>query len=352
MNKITVKASNSYDVLIGSGLLSRAEEYIAPVLKSSRAVIVSDDNVFPLYGETLKDRLTGAGFTVNEFVFPHGEQSKSHEVLLNLYGFLAANNITRSDAIIALGGGVTGDLAGFAAATYLRGIRYVQVPTSLLAQIDSSVGGKTAVDIPAGKNLVGAFKQPKLVLADTDTLNTLPDAFFSDGMGEAVKYGMIRSKELFDMIAAGNIREHLEEMIVKCVDIKRDVVENDEFDKGLRMTLNFGHTLGHAIEKTQNFCGLSHGNAVAVGMYLITTAAEKNGLIDGNISGELRRCLEVNGLPYSVDIPPEKLFLNAVNDKKRFSDDINIIICKTIGKADIVKMPVDDFGKLIKTLER
>ena len=347
MNRITVKASNSYDVIIGSGLLQNASGYITEVLKPGRTVIVSDDNVYPLYGDMLKSSLESAGFTVYEFVFPHGEQSKSHTVLLNLYDYLSVNRVTRSDSIIALGGGVTGDLAGFAAATYLRGIKYVQIPTSLLAQIDSSVGGKTAVDIPAGKNLVGAFKQPKLVLADTDTLSTLPERFFHDGMGEAVKYGMIWSEQLFDMIASGTVKDRLEEMIVQCVDIKRQVVENDEFDKGQRMILNFGHTLGHAIEKTQNFCGLSHGMAVAVGMYMITSAAEKHGIITENISERLLGCLKTNSLPYSVDIPAETLFRNSVNDKKRFADDINVIVCRTVGKADIVKMKVEEFRNLI-----
>ncbi len=203
------------------------------------------------------------------------------------------------------------------------------------------------MDISAGKNLVGAFKQPKLVIADTDTLATLPEDYFSDGMGEAVKYGMIWSKELFDLIASGNIKDHLEEMISKCVDIKREVVENDEFDTGLRMILNFGHTLGHSIEKTQNFCGLSHGKAVAVGMYLMTAAAEKHDIISEKISDMLKKCLETNGLPYSVDIPAETLFKNSVNDKKRFSDNINVIICRTIGKAEIVKMPIEEYQKLI-----
>mgnify|MGYP002626881527 CR=1 FL=1 len=347
MHRITVKASQNYDVLIGGGLMKDAGKYAAEVLKSRRTMIVSDDNVFPLYGKTLRDSLESAGFEVSEFVFPHGEQSKCHDTLLQAYGALAENNITRADSLFALGGGVTGDLAGFAAASYLRGIDYIQVPTSLLAQIDSSVGGKTAVDIPAGKNLVGAFKQPRLVIADTDTISTLSEDFFIDGMGEAVKYGMIWSEELFDLIAGGNIKDHLEEMIVKCVDIKREVVENDEFDKGLRMILNFGHTLGHSIEKTQNFSGLSHGKAVAVGMYLITKAGEKHGIITGNISGRLKECLEINKLPCSVEIPAETLFANSVNDKKRFSDDINIIICKTIGKADIVKMPVDEYHRLV-----
>lgn len=347
MNRITVKASQSYDVLIGRGLLKEADKHLSAVLKSKRTVIVSDDNVYPLYGVQLKALLENAGYEVSEFVFPHGEQSKSHETLLNLYAFLAASDITRQDSIIALGGGVTGDMAGFAAATYLRGIDYVQIPTSLLAQVDSSVGGKTAVDIPAGKNLVGAFKQPKLVLSDIDALSTLPEVFFNDGMGEVVKYGMIWSEKLFELISSGKVKDSLEEVISECIDIKRRVVETDETDKGLRMILNFGHTLGHSIEKTQNFCGLSHGQAVAVGMYMITKAAEKSGIIAEKISDRLLSCLKANGLPYSVDIPSETLFANSVNDKKRFSDDINIIICKTIGKADIVKMPVDNYKKLI-----
>ena len=258
-----------------------------------------------------------------------------------------AHNITRSDSLIALGGGVTGDLTGFAAASFLRGIDYVQIPTSLLAQIDSSVGGKTAVDIAGGKNLVGAFKQPKVVIADIDTLSTLSEDFFADGMGEAVKYGMIYSRELFDLIKSGKIKENLQKIIETCVDIKRKVVENDEFDLGLRMILNFGHTLGHSIEKYYNYNGISHGKAVATGMYLMTLAAERKGILEKNISEELKECLIVNNLPYETEVPDKELFNGAINDKKRFSDNINLIICKEIGKAEIVKMPVSDFEKLI-----
>ena len=347
MKVINVKASQSYDVIVGSELIEKAPDYLNNVLKSRRTVIVSDDNVYPLHGIKLKNALSAAGFDVHEFVFTHGEQSKSHTTLLELYSFLAEHNITRQDSILALGGGVTGDLTGFAAASYLRGIDYVQIPTSLLAQIDSSVGGKTAVDIPAGKNLVGAFKQPKLVLADIDTLATLPEVFFNDGMGEAVKYGMIWSEKLFELIESGHVKDRLEEMITACIDIKREVVETDEFDTGLRMTLNFGHTLGHSIEKTQNFCGLSHGQAVAVGMYLITKAAEKHGMIVSPISDRLKACLETNKLPWSVDIPAGTLFENSINDKKRFADDINIIVCRTVGKAEIVKMPISEYKNLI-----
>lgn len=347
MKTIRIEASEPYNVIIGRGLLDNCGDTVAGVLKSKRTVVVSDDTVYSLYGERLEKALKNSGFTVDSFVFPHGEESKCHKTLLALYDFLAEKNITRSDSLIALGGGVTGDLTGFAAATFLRGIDYVQVPTTLLAQIDSSVGGKTAVDISGGKNLVGAFKQPKLVLADVDTLSTLSEDIFADGMGEAVKYGMIYSKELFDLLKTGKVKENLEEVIEACVDIKRQVVENDEFDLGLRMILNFGHTLGHSIEKYYNYNGISHGKAVATGMYLMTRAAEAKGIIENTISDELKDCLVVNGLPYETDVPKEALFKGAVNDKKRFSDNINLIICKEIGKADIVKMAVSEFENII-----
>lgn len=347
MKTIHIEASEPYNVLIGSGILDNSGEIVSGVLKSKHTVIVSDDNVYPLYGKRLEKSLLKSGFSVDSFVFPHGEESKSHKTLIELYNFLAEKNITRSDSLIALGGGVTGDLTGFAAASFLRGIDYVQIPTSLLAQIDSSVGGKTAVDIAGGKNLVGAFKQPRVVIADINTLSTLSEDFFADGMGEAVKYGMIYSKELFDLIKTGKIKENLETIIETCVDIKRQVVENDEFDLGLRMILNFGHTLGHSIEKYYNYNGISHGKAVATGMYLMTVAAERKGIISEPISGALKECLIVNNLPFGTEVPEAELFKGAVNDKKRFSDNINLIICKEIGKAEIVKMPVSEFEKLI-----
>lgn len=348
MRRIRVNASQPYDVLIGSGLLGNCGEEIKPLVKGNKAVVVTDDNVGPIYAETVINSLEKSGISAELYTFKHGEESKCAETLLGLYDFLGKNNITRSDFLVALGGGVVGDLTGFAAATYLRGIDYIQLPTSLLAQVDSSVGGKTAIDISAGKNLVGAFKQPKLVIADMDTLKTLSDDFFADGMGEVVKYGMIYSKPLFDRLKAGDVRENPEDVIAQCVDIKREVVEADEFDTGLRMILNFGHTLGHSIEKHFNYTGISHGRAVAVGMHLITKMAEKNGLISENISEELKNCLIANKLPYEVGIGADALFSGAVNDKKRFSDTINIILCKQIGKAEIVKLNIEDFRKMIE----
>lgn len=348
MRRIRVNASQPYDVLIGSGLLENCGKEIKPLIKGKKTVVVTDDNVGPIYAEAVINSLEKSGISAELYTFKHGEESKCAETLLGLYDFLGKNNITRSDFLVALGGGVVGDLTGFAVATYLRGIDYIQLPTSLLAQVDSSVGGKTAIDISAGKNLVGAFKQPKLVIADIDTLNTLSDDFFADGMGEVVKYGMIYSKPLFDRLKAGDIRENPEDVIAQCVDIKREVVETDEFDTGLRMILNFGHTLGHSIEKHFNYTGISHGRAVAVGMYLITKMAEKTGYISDNISDELKSCLIANKLPFETEIDTDALFSGAVNDKKRFSDTINIILCKQIGKAEIVKLNIEDFRKMIE----
>ena len=347
MTKIRINTSKPYDVVIGKGLLENAGELIANTIKGRKAVIVTDDIVNSLYAEKLTASMAKAGFTTDVFVFPNGEESKSHKTLIELYDFLSKKNITRSDFLVALGGGVVGDLTGFAAATYLRGIDYVQIPTTLLAQVDSSVGGKTAVDIEAGKNLVGAFKQPDIVIADTDTLATLTDDIFTDGMGEVVKYGMIWSKSLFELLKTGKAKENLEKIVEECVDIKRQVVETDEFDTGLRMILNFGHTLGHSIEKFYNYKGFSHGKAVSVGMYLMTVIAEKGGLIETPLSEELKACLEANNMPFTSEADGAALFNGAVNDKKRFSDNINLIICREIGKADIVKMNINDFKKLI-----
>lgn len=347
MKQIRVHASEPYDVLIGGGLLAEAGERIAPLVKGKKAVVVTDTNVRGLYADPLAASLGRAGISSEIFAFEAGEARKSAETLLSLYDFLAKQNITRSDFLIALGGGVVGDLTGFAAATYLRGIDYVQIPTSLLAQVDSSVGGKTAINIEAGKNLVGAFKQPRLVLADTEALRTLSEDFFADGMGEVIKYGMIASESLFGFLETGKARECPEKVIAECVDIKRRIVKEDEFDTGLRMILNFGHTLGHSIERFYHYSGITHGKAVAAGMYLITSLAERRGMIAEPLSERLKGCLVKYGLPTSVGIDGDSLFEGAVNDKKRFSDTISVILCKTVGKAEIVKLPLSEFRSLV-----
>ncbi len=345
MRTVSVKASQDYDVLIERGLLSKTGEIVSKVVKSKRVAIVTDDIVDALYSQVVIDSLKSNGFEVCKYVFPNGEQSKCIENLSKIYEFFCENSITRTDSIIALGGGVVGDITGYASASYLRGVDYVQIPTTLLAQVDSSVGGKTAIDIPAGKNLVGAFKQPKCVICDIDTLKTLKRETFSDGMAEVIKYGMIRQRELFDILVShnmDNIMEVIEDVIFRCVSIKRDVVQNDEFDRGERMILNFGHTLGHAVEGYHHYETYTHGSAVAIGMSIMTEKAIANGVGTQDMLDSLIECLKNYELPTSVPVALEDLLPYCSNDKKRESNTLNIILCEEIGKAIVKKVAISE----------
>lgn len=346
MMTITVNASVKYDVIIDKQLLENCGEYIKKVTPAEKIAVITDDNVDRLYSEKAEQSLRASGFKTAKFVFPHGEASKCSDTLNKIYGFLAENHFTRTDCIAALGGGVTGDMAGFAAATYLRGMDFVQLPTSLLAQVDSSVGGKTAIDIPEGKNLVGAFKQPCLVLCDTNALATLPRDFLTDGMGEVIKYAMIKSSDLFDILnsrSIDSIGEVMDDIVARCVAIKRDVVEADEFDKGERMLLNFGHTLGHSIEQYYHYTGISHGRAVAKGMEMITSLAENKGICRSGLTAELLSCMEKYELTRDIEPKPSELGNACLNDKKRNGGSINVIICQDIGRSSAVKMTIKDF---------
>ncbi len=349
MEKVRINTSRAYDVLIDSGLLDKAGELIAPLAASKRACVITDDNVDRIYGERIVSSLNGAGITAEKFVFPHGETSKNHSTLLKIYDFLAEKGFTRSDIIVALGGGVGGDTAGFAAASYMRGIDFVQIPTTVVSQADSSVGGKTAVDIPAGKNLVGAFHQPRLVICDTDTLNTLTPEFFSDGMAEVIKHGMIKSAELFDILSAEDIKKNIVDIMKRNVTIKGNVVENDEREKGERMLLNFGHTLAHALEKYYNFSGLTHGCAVAIGMSTFTHIAERRGMCAAGVADKLDALLMKCGLPLTDPAPLDELFRLSLGDKKHLSSGMNIVICSDTGKSEVVKMSVDEYENFLKS---
>ena len=300
-----------------------------------------------LYEETVRKSLTEAGFSVCTFVFPAGEASKNIHTLSHLLEFLAKEEMTRTDMIVALGGGVTGDLAGFGAAVYLRGIPFVQIPTTFLAAIDSSVGGKTAVDLEAGKNLAGAFYQPKLVLCDTDVLQTLPEVVFADGIAEALKYGVLGDAALFEKIAGGDFRQDLEEIIETCVSMKRDVVEEDEFDTGKRQLLNLGHTFGHAIEQKSHF-QMTHGHAVAIGMHLIAKAAEAKGIAEKGTAAAIAKALEQNQLPKETEFSPAEVAEGTLRDKKRRGGTISFVFPKKIGACEIVKIPVEEVEALAK----
>ena len=340
MKTIQVNTGRPYRIQIGSGLLDQAPALIAQAYgdRRPRLAVITDDTVDQFYGDHLTALLERAGYPVCKFVFPHGEQSKNLQTVHAVYGFLSENGITRTDVVVALGGGVVGDLAGFAAATWLRSVDFIQIPTTFLSMIDSSVGGKTGVDIPQGKNLVGAFWQPSLVICDPSTLDTLPAVYFSDGIAEAVKYGAILDDSLFRLFEEGRLREQLTEVIARCIDLKRLVVEQDERDTGLRQQLNFGHTFGHAIEKQAQFT-ITHGQGVAIGMVLISHASERAGLTPTGTADRIRSCLRLYGLPTSTDYPIGLLCQNAMGDKKRSGSKIKLVVLERIGQATL--HPVD-----------
>lgn len=347
MEKVTIKASKSYEILIDRGLLDNCGKLIRTTVASRRFCIITDDIVDKLYADKVAAALSAEGFTVLKYVFPNGEHSKSHDTLLKIYDFLAENGFTRSDCLIALGGGVVGDMTGFAAATYMRGIGFIQIATTLLAQTDSSVGGKTAVNINGGKNLVGAFYQPDLVICDIDTLDTLSPEIFACGMAEVIKYGMIKSAELFDILSTKDIKENITDIVKRCVSIKAKVVENDEREKGERMLLNFGHTLGHAIEKYHDFSGITHGNAVAIGMSIFTHIAEHKGMCAAGISEKLDSLLTKCGLPLSTEADMKLLYSYSLGDKKRSTSGISIVLCSEIGKSSAIKMSIEEYARFL-----
>lgn len=352
MKTLHVNTGRPYQILIENGILTDCGEYIRKCSRANRAMIISDSNVFPLYGKAVYDSLASNGFAVYTHVFPAGEQSKRLSSIEAMYADLAGNQFTRSDLIVALGGGVTGDMAGFAAASYLRGVGFVQIPTSLLAQVDSSVGGKTGVDIEEGKNLVGAFWQPKLVLIDPGTLSTLPPRFFSDGMAEVIKYGCIKSLSLFERLERCDIKREINDIIFKCVDIKRAVVERDEHEAGERMLLNFGHTLGHSLEKLYHYTGLTHGEAVAVGMVMMTRASEHTGMTKGGTLARLIPLLKKYGLPVSDPADCKAVAEGAFTDKKSSGSDINIVLLHEIGDSFTKKLAKTGFYDFCKINEK
>lgn len=347
MKTVTVNASQSYDIKIGSGLLSTIGAEVQALGKANQVCVVSDSRVFPLYGDAVCQNLTEAGFTVHTYVFPAGEESKNGAVLLDLLNRLATMTLTRTDLIVALGGGVVGDLAGFAAAVYLRGIRFIQVPTTLLAAVDSSVGGKTAIDLPAGKNLAGAFYQPSLVLCDTDTLNSLPEDIFRDGCAEVIKYGVLYDPELFAYLKETGLSFDREAVIQRCIQWKRDVVMADEFDTGSRMKLNLGHTVGHGVEAKSHFA-LSHGKAVAIGMAIVTRSCASTGFCNNHTCRELEEILHLFGLPATTEYTEKELYTYTLSDKKRAGGIVNLILPRGIGDCVIAPTPVEELESFIK----
>lgn len=333
------------DIRIRRGILAQAGEIAAKALPASKCAVITDDIVDALYGDALEKSLQGAGFSTCRMAFPHGEENKNISTYASVIDFLAENRLTRKDAVVALGGGVVGDLVGFAAATYLRGIRLVQLPTTLLACVDSSVGGKTAIDIPAGKNLCGAFYQPHLILIDPDALSTLSDDIFADGMAEVIKYAAIADYSILDLCK--NVHENIDEIIRRCVEIKKAIVEQDEHDNSVRQILNFGHTFGHAAEAVSGY-SISHGKAVAIGMCIIARACAKRGICSEDIAEELISAIEKQGLPIRSPYAPEELFDAMLSDKKRVPDGLNLVLLTGRGACRIQKTPLDEAKDMLR----
>ncbi len=338
MNTISIPASRAYDVKIERGLLVQLGPLAKAAAGAQTAALISDDSVYSLYGAQAEASLRSAGFRVVSFVFPHGEHSKNLTVYGQLLNFLCENRVTRSDIVVALGGGVVGDLAGFAAATYQRGIRFVQVPTTLLAMVDSSVGGKTAVDLDRGKNMAGAFWQPSLVVCDPALLESLPEEQYRCGCAEVLKYGLMADADFFRRLAQTPVREQYEAVISRCVEMKKAVVLSDEFDRGERQKLNLGHTIGHAVEACSGFSML-HGQAVAIGMNLVTRAAAAKGFCAADVPETVETVLNSYGLPTRTAYSAQELLHAAQADKKMDGGTLHLIVPTAIGSCQILSIP-------------
>ena len=346
MDTIHIQASTSYDVIIKRHSLPHIGEHLQAIKSACSVMIVTDDHVGPLYASTVSKSLETAGYTVHTYTVPHGESEKNGHRLIDLMETLGQAKLTRKDLIIALGGGVVGDLAGFAAATYLRGIDYVQVPTSLLAAVDSSVGGKTAVNLECGKNLWGAFKQPILVLCDPETLSTLPKKEWINGCGEIIKYGFLGHPELLDHLRERPLIQYPEDVdsiISQCVRIKAYVVKVDEHESGLRATLNLGHTFGHGIEHGSDFT-VPHGNAVALGLLIMARGAVAHEELDSAIVSSIEQLLVAHELPTTTKIAKDLILEEASHDKKASGSSITIVVPTGYGRSALKKVTFSELS--------
>lgn len=334
MNKIHVETGKAYDVLVEKGI-SRQISKLIESEKYDKIAVITDEKVGKLYADQIASEVNA----VAVLTFPCGEKHKTMDTVSDLLEKLARLKLTRGDLIVALGGGIVGDVVGFTAACFLRGIKFVQIPTTLLAMVDSSVGGKTGVNLTSGKNLAGAFHQPSAVLCDSDFLKTLPDEEIKNGLGEVIKYGCIEDKSLFEALEKGGLN-NIDEIISRCVSIKADIVSRDEFDNGDRQKLNFGHTLGHAVEKATDF-KIPHGQAVGIGMVLITRWAEEKGLTKKGCANRIQNLLEKLGMPYEIDVDIKSLWQITSNDKKKRGKKLTLVLIKDIGESYLYETDAD-----------
>ncbi|MBR0207407.1 MAG: 3-dehydroquinate synthase [Oscillospiraceae bacterium] len=343
MTSITIRSARPYDVLIAPGLLDRAGELLRPLVKTDRAALICGDHVYPLYAGRAVRALERAGFHVCVKTIPHGERHKNLDTYGEILSFLWNSELGRDDPIVSLGGGVTGDLSGFAAASYQRGCPFVQIPTTLLAAIDASVGGKTAIDLPGGKNQAGFFYSPLAVLCDPELFGTLPVRELRCGLAEAVKTGVLFDRALFDSLRGGWDLSLAGELVARCVAHKRDVVERDEFDRGERQLLNLGHSFGHAIEQRSGY-SLSHGEAVAIGMAMIARAAVGRGFCDAGTAEEIVSLLRTLGLPTDCPYPAAELLEIMKHDKKRRADTLRLVVPRAVGRCELIEVPLAELG--------
>ncbi|OUO34908.1 3-dehydroquinate synthase [Olsenella sp. An290] len=355
LETVPVRTSTGvYEVHVGPGALGRLGEVARGACAGSRCCVISDETVAALYADVAEASLAEAGFEVaGRLTFPAGEASKNLATLSELLEGLAARELCRDDLVVALGGGVTGDIAGLAAALYLRGCAVVQVPTSLLAMVDSSVGGKTAVDLAAGKNLAGAFWRPAAVVADVRCLATVPPELFRDSCGEVVKHAVLADPSLLDELAARPLTQsrldegRLTRVVARNVQIKRDVVEADERERGLRQTLNLGHTIGHAIESASEL-SLGHGSCVAAGLCMVARASEARGWCSADARRRIERCVAAHGLPTTSDLPAETLVRYLAHDKKRHGDGVNLVVPEDIGRVTVRRVSLDELARIVE----
>ena len=347
MEIIEINSQKPYKVFVQNGLLNNVHKEIEKFCISKKIAIISDDNVAKLYLDILHNSLTDSGYDVYDFVFPNGENSKNLCTITKIYDFLCSNRFTKIDLLIALGGGVASDITGFVAATYLRGMDFINIPTSFLAQIDACVGGKNGVNLSFDKNLVGTIYSPKAVFIDPFVLNTLKKSDFLDGIAESVKYALIKSKKLFNLLKNGFCENNLNKIIIECLKIKKEIVEKDEFDKSERLLLNFGHTLAHSIETYYNFSKYSHGQAVAIGILYMTFLCKKYNFLTDSVYEDVEKILKHYSLIFDEKFNIKNLVEIALKDKKICGNAINLILIKDIGESFVKKMSISEFEQFM-----
>lgn len=344
MEKIIINASQKYEIIIGRDIISNLKEELGKYPKS-KILIITDDNVWNLYKNWVDKFFSGINFDI--FVIKNGEKSKSLETYAKIVSFMLQNDYSREDKIIAFGGGVVGDISGFVASTYMRGIEYIQLPTTLLSSVDSSVGGKTGINFEGAKNILGSFKQPKAVFCDLNFLNSLDENIFDEGIAEIIKYAILFDRNMLQSLANKKLQKDddiLIDIVKKSIEYKAHIVENDEFDKGERKKLNLGHTVAHSIERLSDN-SISHGFAVAIGINFIAKLSNTLGYLQDENLDLIVKALEINGFDCNINFLAEDIYLESINDKKRYDNFIEIILIADIENCFIKKVNLKEWER-------